>query len=61
MMMAQTKLDQNWSLVYLFVKLNLILHIATAICKIKWKIFENGSNDAIIDRFQCMKSRRVQW
>ncbi|KAK4723832.1 hypothetical protein R3W88_026611 [Solanum pinnatisectum] len=30
------------------------------VCKIERKIFENVSNDAIIDRFQNMKSRRVQ-
>ena len=88
-MMAQTKLDQTWSLVYLLVKLALILPVATAsverafssmklikndlrnsigeeflngclVCKIERKIFENVSNDAIIDRFQNMKSRRVQ-
>ena len=30
------------------------------VCKIKCKIFATVSNDAIIDRFQNMKSRRVQ-
>ncbi|XP_049372875.1 uncharacterized protein LOC125837850 [Solanum verrucosum] len=88
-MMAQTKLDQTWSLVYFLVKLALILYVATTsvesafstmkliknglcnsigeeflngclVCKIERKIFENISNDAIIDRFQNMKSRRVQ-
>ncbi|XP_015168640.1 uncharacterized protein [Solanum tuberosum] len=88
-MMAQTELDQTWSLVYLLVKLTLILLVATTsverafssmklikndlrnsigeeflngclVCKIERKIFENVSNDVIIDRFQNMKSRRVQ-
>ncbi|XP_049350011.1 uncharacterized protein LOC125814587 [Solanum verrucosum] len=88
-MMAQTKLDQTWSLVYLLVKLALIFPVATTsverafsstmlikndlrnsigkeflngclVCKIEQKIFENVSNDAIIVRFQNMKSRRVQ-
>ncbi|KAG5594204.1 hypothetical protein H5410_035436 [Solanum commersonii] len=31
------------------------------VCKIERKIFENVSNDAIIDHFQNMKSRRVQF
>ncbi|XP_060200447.1 uncharacterized protein LOC132628698 [Lycium barbarum] len=88
-LMAKTKLDQTWSLVYLLVKLTLILPVATTsverafssmmlikndlcnrigeeflndclVCKIERKVFATISNDAIMDRFQRMKSRRVQ-
>ncbi|XP_060182570.1 uncharacterized protein LOC132612290 [Lycium barbarum] len=87
--MAKTKLDQTWSLVYLLVKLTLILHVATAsverafsimklikndlrnrigkeflngwlVCKIEHKVYATISNDAIMDRFQRMKPRRIQ-
>ncbi|XP_060194887.1 uncharacterized protein LOC132624070 [Lycium barbarum] len=87
--MAKTKLDQTWSLVYLLVKLTLILPVTTAsverafsstklikndlcnnigeeflngclVCKIEHKLFATISNDAIMDRFQRMKPRRVQ-
>ncbi|XP_019223336.1 PREDICTED: uncharacterized protein LOC109205114 [Nicotiana attenuata] len=87
--LVETNLVETYSLIYLFVKLTLILPVATAtverafssmkyikdelrssigdaflneslVCYFEKEVFVNISNDAIIDRFQNMKTRRVQ-
>ncbi|XP_049391529.1 uncharacterized protein LOC125855927 [Solanum stenotomum] len=53
-MMAQTKLDQTWSLVYLLVKLALILPVATASVEIAFssmKLIKNDLRNSIGEEF----------
>ncbi|XP_075099507.1 uncharacterized protein LOC142176275 [Nicotiana tabacum] len=54
--LVKINIYKTWGLVYLLVKLSLILPVATATDE----VFESVSNDAIIDRFQNMTTRRVQ-
>ncbi|KAH0673114.1 hypothetical protein KY284_024201 [Solanum tuberosum] len=53
-MMAQTKLDQTWSLVYLLVKLSLILHVAMASVERAFssmKLIKNDLRNSIGEEF----------
>ncbi|KAM3343687.1 hypothetical protein P3S68_025777 [Capsicum galapagoense] len=89
MKLVETNMHKTWGLVYLLVKLNLILPVATAtverafssmkfiknylpsrigddflndclVCYIKDEVFDSVPNDAIIDHFQNMTTRRMQ-